>query len=223
MTQRTANEYTSLADQAYTELLGDITEGRMTPGSVLDRRTIAERLGMSTIPVLEAIRRLEKDGLVESRPRWPARVRVHDADFIRGEYAIREALEAQVARMCVERASDEELEALTFEGREVDELLSDKSSSEEKARQRHLEFHMGLAELTECRALIEQLEMINLRILMRRQWTRATLVSDYPDDWHARIPLAIATREPSTADEAARAHVRRGLKEELAAIERMGL
>jgi len=215
--------YVSLADRAYEALLSDITEGRLPPGSLLDRRSLAERLGMSTIPVLEAIRRLEKDGLVESRPRWPARVRVHDARFVEGEYAVREALEAQAARLCVERATDGDLREMEEMGRRVDRLLSDRVADPEEGQRLHLRFHVRLAELSRCPALVEQIDMINRRVLMRRRWSRATLSRSLPDDWHARIPAIIAGRDVLKADEAARVHVRRGLADELAALKMMGL
>src|SRR5262249_61202927 len=58
----------TLADQAYAAVREDILRGRLRPGAALSRRRIAEELGMSLLPVAEALRRLEDDRLVESPP-----------------------------------------------------------------------------------------------------------------------------------------------------------
>ena len=57
----------SLADQAYEAIRGEILRGQLRPGTPLSRRRLALEMGMSVIPVTDALRRLEGDGLVESR------------------------------------------------------------------------------------------------------------------------------------------------------------
>lgn len=55
----------SKADQAYQHLLEGITSGRYIAGDRLVLSTIATELGMSVVPVREAIRRLQTDDLVQ--------------------------------------------------------------------------------------------------------------------------------------------------------------
>ena len=83
----------SLADQAYEAVREEILRGRLRPGAALSRRRLAEQMGMSLVPVAEALRRLEDDRLVESRARAGTRVRVHTAEDVRQLYELREALE----------------------------------------------------------------------------------------------------------------------------------
>ena len=52
---------------------------------------------MSFLPISEAIKRLEQEGLVESRPRVGTRVRIPNAQDLRDRHIMREALEAQPA------------------------------------------------------------------------------------------------------------------------------
>ena len=59
---------------------------------------------MSLLPVAEALQALERDGLVESRPRVGTRVCLPCASEIRDRYQVREALESQAARLYAERA-----------------------------------------------------------------------------------------------------------------------
>ena len=43
------------------------------PGDPLSQTKLADRIGCSTVPVVEAMRRLESDGLlVKEGPAWPA-------------------------------------------------------------------------------------------------------------------------------------------------------
>src|SRR4029453_12614444 len=80
----------SLSNQAYLAIRDEILRGQLKPGSPLSRRRLAQELGMSVLPVTEALRRLEADGLVESRPRAGTRVRVPAATDIRELYELRE-------------------------------------------------------------------------------------------------------------------------------------
>ena len=66
----------ALAAHAYKRLRSDIFSGRLLPGDPVSRRRLAEELGMSTVPVSEALLRLENEGFLESRPRAGTRVRV---------------------------------------------------------------------------------------------------------------------------------------------------
>ena len=52
---------TTKAEAAYAELRARILDGSLAPGSSLEQATIAERYGISTTPVREALRRLESE------------------------------------------------------------------------------------------------------------------------------------------------------------------
>jgi DNA-binding GntR family transcriptional regulator len=55
----------SKVDLAYDLIRGCIADGAFTPGYRLVLGTLAKQLGISTVPVREAVRRLEAEGLVE--------------------------------------------------------------------------------------------------------------------------------------------------------------
>lgn len=59
-----APTFLTKADYAYTELRHRIIDGDLPPGSRMLLRPLAEELGVSVMPVREAIRLLERDGLV---------------------------------------------------------------------------------------------------------------------------------------------------------------
>jgi DNA-binding GntR family transcriptional regulator len=64
----------NLADQVADALRDAILEGRYPPGTRLVERTIAAELGVSHIPVREALSRLADEGLTERTPRRGSRV-----------------------------------------------------------------------------------------------------------------------------------------------------
>src|SRR4051794_32673771 len=59
----------SIADQLYRILCDRIVNGAVAPGSRLDLQAIAAEFGVSRTPVRDALFRLERDRLVETRPR----------------------------------------------------------------------------------------------------------------------------------------------------------
>jgi len=72
-----------LRDEIYTQIRTDIVQGRLAPGARLRDREIALSLGVSRMPVREAIRRLHDEGLVVAEAsRWtrvaPVDIRVAD-------------------------------------------------------------------------------------------------------------------------------------------------
>lgn len=215
----TDQEYKPLSIQAYEAILADITEGTLRPGARLNRKELSERLGMSTIPVLEALRLLEKDGLVECPPKWPARVRIQDAEFIREDYVLREALESQAARLAAENATDEQLGELVEIGRRVDESLWKGDLEDADDWRSHVDFHMMIARLSGCQALARQLEMVNLRLIMRRNWKATPPSFVVERDYHTEFAEAIATRDIEVADRATRAHVRVVMEADAAELE----
>src|SRR5213593_3870323 len=98
----------SLAGEAYEFVKQRILRGDLTIGQVISRRKVAAELGMSFLPVSEALLRLEFEGLLESRPRAGTRVRIPSREDVRGHYIVREALEAQAARLFAAVATPED-------------------------------------------------------------------------------------------------------------------
>src|SRR5215510_4664116 len=98
----------SLATEAYEFVKHRILHGELPMGQVISRRKIAAELGMSFLPVSEALLRLELEGLLESRPRAGTRVKVPTEQDVRGHYVVRQALEAEAASLFAEFATQRE-------------------------------------------------------------------------------------------------------------------
>lgn len=93
---------TPLADEAYRRLSEAMLAGDLPPGSRLVMDAIAERLEISRTPVRDALRRLEREGLVEPTGRKGYTVRAIAADDLAHLYESRIAVEAYSARRVAE-------------------------------------------------------------------------------------------------------------------------
>src|ERR1700712_5638539 len=111
-----------LAGEAYVTVRERILKGELAIGQVISRRKVAAELGMSFLPVSEALLRLEHEGLLESRPRAGTRVRVPTRPDVQGHYVVREALEVQAAMLFAIHASRDERSELIKLAIRVDAL-----------------------------------------------------------------------------------------------------
>ncbi|MBT3375154.1 MAG: GntR family transcriptional regulator [Lentisphaerae bacterium] len=216
-----ASSTATLAARAYGALRREITSGVLKPGDRLVRRDIAKRLGVSTIPVIEALLRLEHDGLVESKPNCGARVRPLTLEAIENECVLREAIECQVARLVAETADDRQLEELGASAQRLDAMMQRVDPGSVIGMERHMEFHLRLAEIAGYPLLREQLEAIWLRHLMQLNWVNAAILP-VPEKWHGKLMNAFKARDPDTAEAVMRQHVRYGQRTLSEAIQRMG-
>jgi DNA-binding GntR family transcriptional regulator len=93
----------TLVDLAYATLRRRILDGHLPPGSRLDHEAEAQRLSVSRMPIREALRRLENEGLVEIQSHRAAYVRPLSAADLEDLYVLRIALEGTAGRLGVER------------------------------------------------------------------------------------------------------------------------
>lgn len=83
----------SIAHQLYRILVERITTGAFTPGSRLEPKTIASEFGVSRTPVRDALLMLERDRLIESRPRSGTFVARPDTTDVHEVCQLRKGLE----------------------------------------------------------------------------------------------------------------------------------
>ncbi len=86
-----------------------IIRNELKPGERILEAKLAEEMGVSRIPIREALGILEKNKLVERIPRKGARVTEITSQHIEWFYDIFEALYGMVARRAVELATDADL------------------------------------------------------------------------------------------------------------------
>jgi DNA-binding GntR family transcriptional regulator len=141
------------------ELRRAITSRELLPGEPVRQDALAERLGVSRVPLREALKILEGEGQIVYAPHrgyFVAELSMSDFEEV---YRIRRLLEAEAARVAVPRLSDADLDLLTEAHRQVQaaSASSDLAAMAEANRR----FHLGLLELSGLPRLVR---------LIRLQW-----------------------------------------------------
>ena len=198
----------SLATEAYEFVKQRILHGELPMGQVISRRKIAAELGMSFLPVSEALLRLEFEGLLESRPRAGTRVRIPSRDDVRGHYIVREALEVQASMLFASFATAEDRAELQKFAARVDALsISDQSMY----LPAHEKLHRRIADGSRCVALSLAIEkthaLASTWFCIARQRGAQTPVRRHQD-----LVEVLVTGTPLEAAEAMRQHVVQGME-----------
>ncbi|MBI1686608.1 GntR family transcriptional regulator [Caulobacter hibisci] len=94
----------TLSDQTYEIVRGRILTGAMAPGAAVRQDTIAGELGVSKIPLREALSRLEQDGLLSSYPNRGYVVRPASTEEAAEVFALRLKLEPGAAADAARKA-----------------------------------------------------------------------------------------------------------------------
>lgn len=90
-------------DEVYKRLFDAISDGSLAPGTRLTQEQIAEQMSVSRSPVLQALRLLKKDGLVQDAPGRGVQVTPLSVEWIAKVYQVRGVLDGLAARLAAER------------------------------------------------------------------------------------------------------------------------
>ena len=153
--------------------------------------------------------------------RIPTRQDVEDRSLVR------EALETQAARLFAERATAVEKKELRQMGRRVDQLYAAHETGPGdrdflfSANTYHMKLHLRIAECARCPALRDAIEKEQVLIF---NWLFDTAVKRHTlgSDFHTQLTDALSKGMPEAAATAMRHHIRRGLKEVVEGLARMG-
>jgi DNA-binding GntR family transcriptional regulator len=200
----------TLTRRVYQTLRDDIIEGALAPGERLVRKKIAGRLGVSPMPVTEALYMLELDGLVENRPMYGCRVRPLTLDDVENGLILREAIECQAARTCAEKASDAQLARLEKLASQLDQTMEKADPRSRLGMRLHIDLHLGITEATGYASLGDELQRVWFQRYMYLNWITATLCDPVPAKWHQKLMEGIRSRDPACAEAAMREHVQHG-------------
>lgn len=166
------------SEQIYLQLRGMIEGGDLKPGYRLIQRDLAKQFNTSNIPIVEAIRRLEQDGLVISELNRGARVTDWSIDDMKTAIMIRSSLEQISARLCASQATDEQRKRIT----ELDRQYRDYAATNdlESCRKMDIALHTFIAE---CSGSVLLTRMINnsrviINTLRRCIWLPGKMVPE---------------------------------------------
>lgn len=198
----------NIADQVADQLRDAIQSGRLAPGERLVERRLAAELGVSHIPIREALARLADEGLVERLARRGSRVRSLTKDDLDEISTLRVLLEQFVAVRVQERLTDRseaELRKLV-----TSMIVAARRGDAQRLLELDSRFHERLWQLSGHRALIELVAQLRGRI---HGFLRAANVALGPEalEAHARthgqLVDAIASGDPELAKAAMAEHI----------------
>lgn len=196
----------SFSQIGYDFLAEQILSGRLQPGDEINRRSIAEELGVSLAPINEAVAQLEAEGFLEVMPRRQTRVRVVRREEVRGLLILREAIECHAARMYCGPLVIQNLPGLTELALAVD-TSQPATVANEEAESR---FHGALIDLVGVPLLSTEFH----KVMRRRLFFKINAVAPWhtqpPLDNHRDLLALLQTDNPDAAESAMRHHLQRG-------------
>ncbi|MFF4395679.1 GntR family transcriptional regulator [Streptomyces sp. NPDC001480] len=192
----------AVRERVLADLRQDIIAGRLRPGDRLVERELAERFGVSRVPVREAIRALVAEGFVLfETPRRTVVRRLTPTD-VKELFELREALEVYAAGLAASRATPQALA-------ELRELLARSATATETGDAETItdvntRFHDRIRALAGNSLLISVMEPVDgrLRWLTRQNEEWPQLLME-----HRELYEAIASGDPDRARAHALRHV----------------
>jgi DNA-binding GntR family transcriptional regulator len=158
-------EAPTLRSQVYERLREAILTGELAPGERISPAGVARRFGVSAMPVRDALRQLEQDGLVEIVARRWTRVIELDPELVEELVTLASLLERH-AVASAKAVSDEQLEHLRHANAAFAAALS--AGDVPASLRADGEFHDGLVALAANRSLERALRDLRTRTLLLR-------------------------------------------------------
>jgi DNA-binding GntR family transcriptional regulator len=148
--------HATITDRVSEALRKAILDGKFKPGQALIQDQIAKELNVSRMPVREALRALEIEGLVTTSPFKGAAVTEYSAEDIREIYQIRVLLEGFAAELAVPNMTPEHISE--FE-RILDGMKRRLAASDHKGYAEYdRAFHRLIAESSNNQRLVKLIE-----------------------------------------------------------------
>ncbi|WP_323764071.1 GntR family transcriptional regulator [Marinovum sp.] len=206
----------STADRIYEILRERIICGAVTPGIALRQDEIARELGVSKIPVREALLKLEADGFVTFRKNRGATVRDLSSDEILNLIEIRAALECRALELAIPNMIDADYETAA-------EILETYAGTTQAAglSALNLKFHQALYEPCGNHILLRLISDVQQRIgPALRAFVTQTSGLHRPHAEHREILAACRAQDIGRAVSLLRDHIKTTRKEVAARLRR---
>lgn len=183
-----------------------ILNGTFKPGQRLRQDELADQLGVSTMPIREALRRLEAEGLVTTLPRRGAIVSELRIEEIEEIYLMRAALECLITRLAVPQLTSAQIAKLQQLFKRMAEALEAKDFVE--LFQLNRDFHLAIYEAAKKPIINENIIMLWDRSeIYRRAYLNLPQRMEQAHQEHEAILHACERRDPVEAEQMIRINV----------------
>ena len=214
-----AQKYRTMTEIVADEIRVRILNGDFVPGQRLVAAEIADEMGVSRMPVRDALRNLESTGLVETIPHRGTIVKDLSEFEILELYQIRAVLEGLAARLASEHMDEKTLEQINEKISQHD-LKTIQNEDYDSFTKLNREFHEIIWEAAGSRKL--EILLANLYDACSQYRNLSMLVSGRPDsifNEHSAIFNALKYHDCDEAERLARTHYENTSRALIAAIE----
>ncbi|MGA3127514.1 MAG: GntR family transcriptional regulator [Candidatus Korobacteraceae bacterium] len=198
-------EYSTKAELVYKTLMEAIVASKLTPGTRLIVREIADQLSVSDIPVREALKMLETTGLIQTQPYIGSVVTTPSAEWIEEVFVMRAALESMAIRTSLPFLEDTDIEEILA----INAEMKHTAKSEDTAKYARLnrEFHKVVMAKSPYPALLSMID----DLLVKSEYGKAIFnlkptTVRISDSEHDRLLQAIRARNGAKAEAITRDH-----------------
>ncbi|TDF98829.1 GntR family transcriptional regulator [Paenibacillus piri] len=203
-----SSQVLSIREMVYETLKEAILTGNIAQGAHLKERDIAENFGVSTTPVKEALRRLDQEGLVITKPRIGTFVSTNIMSSVEEITWAKSALEGVAARLAAIKITDGEIETL----RQHIEKIEKATEADDSALLYELNpaFHAMILSIAKNDYIVQQIAAVRaFDKVVRKQALSDIEELDRAYKEHYSIFEKISQRDPDGAEDAMRTHIRR--------------
>jgi DNA-binding GntR family transcriptional regulator len=195
---QTAEQY------VYAYLRDSILSGKLRGGDRIDQEKTARELVVSRMPVREAIRRLDSEGLVVHQPHRGVLVTVLGPEAVLELFEMRSVLEGLATSLAVKSITEESLTALEAQLEQMDHVRKNPAAW----LQRHDDFHEQICTLARRPRLAKEIRRLRQSVTPYiRLYLAAYGDVEMPGSEHRALLDAIRHRDPQTAERTIRKHI----------------
>lgn len=204
-------EHENLDQKAYEILKNMIIERQLLPGEKIPQEKLAQELGISRTPLVGALKFLEHEKLVVSKPRRGFFVRLFTRQEMISILELREVLEGLAARRAAANISEIQIDQLNIFFRQFadsTDITDIKAYAKEDRR-----FHNFVIEVGTKEFLKSMLQTYNIISASYQFLSSEGLVRAPNETIHEHLAVinAISQRDPDTAEELMRLHLKKSI------------
>ena len=166
-----------------------ILSGILGPGARLRQEELADVFGTSRIPVREALRALEYEGLVTSVPHRGFTVTALDADNVEEVYDLRILLESEAVRLALPLLTDEDLDDLE----KLFRVMQDAGSPDDQLAARE-QFYLRLYSVTGRPRLVGLIVRLRAEVARVLRWATIQHSSSIHEHFFEAVRVGDADR-----------------------------
>jgi len=194
-------ERRSLAEQVYLHLCNSISSGKFKYGQTINTKKLAEELKVSMMPIREALKRLEMDGIVEIKPRSMCLLRKPTKKTILSAIDVRELLEVYCVKTIYSSIEESRLTELRKIIDSMQEIMAKDPIDLKKYIRYDGQFHRALCDLVDNEFVSKSYKELNIHLNMNYMYDIGIMpnVSQTFID-HVDLVEALAKHSPAAID-----------------------